>query len=50
VDLTQFLNTPEEMQAQREQALAEAGRLEEAKAAGKVSEHAGKAAVDNQQS
>ena len=49
VDLKEFLNTPEEMEANREQALAEAGRLNEQQAQSNVAEHAGKAAVDNQQ-
>ena len=49
VDLKAFLNTPEEMQANQEAALAQAGRLEQQGAEAKVAEHAGKAAVDNQQ-
>jgi len=50
VDWKQLLNTPEEMEVQRQQALEEAGRLEEQKAQSKVAEHAGKASVDAQQS
>jgi hypothetical protein len=46
VDLKSFLNTPEEMEAERQAALAQAGRLAEQEANAKVQEHAGKAAVD----
>jgi hypothetical protein len=49
VDLKAFLNTPEEMQANREQELQEAGRLEAQAGEQEVATHAGKAAVDQQQ-
>lgn len=49
VDLKEFLNTPAEMEEAREHALEEAGRLNEQQAQSNVAEHAGKAAVDNQQ-
>ena len=49
VALVEFLNTPEEMQAQQEAALAQAGRQAEQQAGANVAEHAGKAAVDSQQ-
>ena len=49
VDLKAFLNTPEEMQANREQQLQEAGRLEAQAGEQEVATHAGKAAVDQQQ-
>jgi len=48
VDLKAFLNTAEEMEANRQQALAEAGRLQEMQGAANVAEHAGKVAVDQQ--
>lgn len=48
INLKTFMNTPEEMQAQQEAQLAQAGRLAEQEAQGKVAEHAGKAAVDKQ--
>ncbi len=49
VDLQAFLNTPEEMQANQEAAMAEAGRMQQQQGAANVAEHAGKAAVDAQQ-
>lgn len=49
VDLDAFLNTAEEMAANREAALAEAGRLQEMQGQQNVAEHAGKAAVDAEQ-
>ena len=50
VDLKAFLNTPEEMEANREQQLQEAGRLQAQAGEQEVATHAGKAAVDKQQS
>jgi hypothetical protein len=47
VDLKAFLNTPEEMQQNREQAMAEAGRMEQQAGQNEVATHAGKAAIDN---
>ena len=49
VDLNAFLNTPEEMQANQEAAMAEAGRMQSQQGEANVAEHAGKAAVDAQQ-
>ena len=49
VDLQAFLNTPEEMQANREDAMAEAGRMQQQQGEANVAEHAGKATVDAQQ-
>ena len=49
VDLQAFLNTPEEMQANQEAALVEAGRMQQQQGEANVVEHAGKAAVDAQQ-
>ena len=49
VDLNAFLNTPEEMQANQEAAMAEAGREQSMQGEANVAEHAGKAAVDAQQ-
>lgn len=49
VDIKEFLYTEEQMQANQQQALAEAGRLQQQGAEANVAEHAGKAAVDNQQ-
>lgn len=49
VDLNAFLNTPEEMQANQEAAMAEAGRVQSQQGEANVAEHAGKAAVDAQQ-
>lgn len=49
VDLKAIMNTPDEMKANQEAQLAQAGRLEQQGAEAKVAEHAGKAAVDNQQ-
>lgn len=48
VDLNAFLNTEEEMQAIRQQALAEAGRMQQEAGQQEVATHAGKAAVDAQ--
>ena len=49
VDLNAFLNTPEEMQANQEAAMAQAGREQSMQGEANVAEHAGKAAVDAQQ-
>ena len=49
VDLNAFLNTPEEMQANQEAAMLEAGRMQSQQGEANVAEHAGKAAVDAQQ-
>ena len=49
VDLNAFLNTPEEMQANQEAAMQEAGRMQSQQGEANVAEHAGKAAVDAQQ-
>jgi hypothetical protein len=49
VDLNAFLNTPEEMRANQEAAMAQAGRLKQQEGQANVQEHAGKAAVDSQQ-
>jgi hypothetical protein len=48
VDLKAFLNTQEEMAANQEQALQQAGRLQQEQGQQEVATHAGKAAVDNQ--
>jgi len=50
VDLKAFLNTPEEMQANQEAAMQQAGRMEAQAGEAEVATHAGKAAVDQQQS
>lgn len=50
VDLKAFLNTQEEMQANQEAALQQAGRLEQQAGQQEVATHAGKAAIDKQQS
>ena len=49
VDLKAFLNTQEEMQANQEAAMQQAGRMEAEAGQQEVATHAGKAAVDNQQ-
>jgi len=49
VALIDFLNTPEEMQANEQRALAQAGREAEINTGAKVAEHAGKAEIDRQQ-
>ena len=50
VDLKAFLNTPEEMATNREAELVEAGRLTAQQGQNEVATHAGKAAIDRQQS
>lgn len=47
--LVDFLNTPEEIEAEQQRQLAQAGREAEMQAGAKITEHAGKAAVDGQQ-
>ena len=47
--LVDFLNTPDEIAAQEQKALAQAGREAEMQAGMNVAEHAGKSAVDGQQ-
>ncbi len=49
VDLKAFLNTQEEMQANQEAEMQQAGRMQGQQAEAAVAEHAGKAAVDNAQ-
>ena len=49
VDLKAFLNTQEEMQANQEAAMQEAGRMNAEAGQQEVATHAGKAAIDNQQ-
>lgn len=48
VDLSAFLNTQEEMQANQEAQMQQAGRLQQEAGAQEVATHAGKAAVDKQ--
>jgi hypothetical protein len=50
VDIKAFLNTQEEMQANQEAAMQQAGRMEQQAGQQEVATHAGKAAIDNQQS
>ena len=50
VDLKAFLNTQEEMQANEEAKMQLAGRMQQEAGQQEVATHAGKAAIDNQQS
>lgn len=50
VDLKAFLNTPEEMQANQQAAMQQQGAMEAQSGQAEVATHAGKAAIDNQQS